>query len=173
MNATKPMIATVAIVLGTTTFAGEASADVGPWKPFPTGVTKTYDPKVVCPFGLHAEVIEDDELGREFTDESGNVVAVEIVGSLVFRFTNMATGKSVVRDANGHGWTFNHPDKSQTLTCVGPFAAASREGQHPPNFPTGYYILSGVTVIEIPANGPYSIAYTAPIENICETLASP
>lgn len=100
----------------------------------------------------------------------GAIRVNEYRGKLVSRFTNLATGESVVRDLSGRGFEELYPDglTLKSFTGLGPFGFGFRDGD---GFPKGYYRLSGLHSIALTRDGVRSMAVDGgPEENMCETL---
>jgi hypothetical protein len=95
----------------------------------------------------------------------------EYRGTLVSRFTNVATGESVVRDISGHAWHEVYPDGEtwKSFSVLGPFSAGFRaEDSHE----QGYYRLDGVHSITYDRDGTRHLTVAAgEAENFCDTLA--
>jgi len=62
----------------------------------------TFPAGEVCPFALHGEATKDEERVRNLLAyPDGTPQEQEFTGPLSFRWTNLSTGKSVVRDLSG------------------------------------------------------------------------
>ena len=124
-----------------------------------------------CDFDLEVTAIADEEefrVSARYPD--GNVRVYEYRGTLVSRFTNLASGKSVTRDLSGHAWTEMYPDGQtmKTFTGAGPFAFGFRATDR---YERGYYRFDGLHVITLAVDGTRRMAVDAgPAENMCTTL---
>jgi hypothetical protein len=115
-------------------------------------------------------VADEEEFRVSARYPDGNVRVYEYRGTLVSRFTNLATGKSVTRDLSGHAWTEMYPDGQtmRTFTGAGPFAFGFRATDP---YERGYYRFDGLHVITLRADGTRHMAVDAgPAENMCTTL---
>jgi hypothetical protein len=164
----------IGMLLGVTVLAllapmTTALADTpGPWTPYhsqgfeaPAGTR--------CPFGLRGEVLRDHELIRTLsTQPDGSPDVQEIVGPLVFRFTNTATGRSVVRNLTGTGLIDHGTDGSFTLYLVGGHFGAGLA----PGGPAFLYFTGSGHALVVAADGSRTPIFGhGPVENLCTTLA--
>ncbi len=160
-------IAALALVLT----AAPAQAEPEPWQPYRSTPFEAEAGKY-CDFALRVEPVEDEEEYRvtaRYPD--GTPHLYEYRGKLVSRFTNVATGESVVRDISGHAWHEVYPDGEtwKSFSVLGPFTAGFRaEDSHG----QGYYRFDGVTSIAYEQDGTRHLRVsTGESENFCETLA--
>lgn len=164
-------VAAVAVVL-TAFGATPAQAVSGPepWQPY--RATDFVAPAgKYCAFDLAVEAIADEEEYRVVTRyPDGAERVLEFRGDLVTRFTNLATGASVVRDLSGHAWLEYYPDGQtwKSFSGIGPFSFGFRAED---DYPQGYYRFDGVTVITLAADGTRTLRYTSSEENMCDTLS--
>jgi hypothetical protein len=95
---------------------------------------------------------------------------LEFRGMLTTRFTNAATGESVVRDLSGHAWQELYPDgvTPKSFSGVGPFSFGFRAEDE---YAQGYYRFDGVTVITLAGDGTRRLHVTGAAENLCVTLS--
>ncbi|HEY7595198.1 MAG TPA: hypothetical protein VH969_18760 [Actinophytocola sp.] len=147
-----------------------ASFDPEPWQPF-RATNFTAPAGRYCDFDLQVTAVEDEEEVRvDARYPDGAIRLNEYRGKLVSRFTNLATGESVLRDLSGRGFEERYPDGRtlKSFTVIGPFSFGFRDGD---GFPKGYYRLSGLHSISLTQTGVRSMAVDAgPEENMCETL---
>lgn len=141
-----------------------------PWQPYQTENFVTPAGKY-CDFELAVTALED---GEEFRVDArypnGAVRVNEFRGTLITRFTNVATSESTVRDLSGHAWQELYPDGETTMsfTGIGPYGYGFRATD---GFPRGYYRFDGLHKITIAPDGTRAMAIDGgPTENICETL---
>ncbi len=165
------LVVTTLTLLGHTTTALADNPPGPPWTPYRS---QGFDapPGTRCSFGLRGEILRDKELSRTLTTyPDGSIHLQEVIGPLVFRFTNTATGRSVVRDLSGTGLFDRGTDGSFTLFLVGGHMGAGLA----PNDPGGpallYFTGTGHTLVQA-ADGSRTVIYGhGPVENVCKTLA--
>jgi hypothetical protein len=151
----------ICIVLALPAAAGAAS----PWQPFrsapfdlPAGSR--------CPFELRGDIVRDKERIR--TLDSGQQ---QVKGPLVVRYTNVASGESVVRDLSGEALVDLRPDGSiARLTLVHGHLAVGL-GAGDPGGPA-FLVLEGRDfAVDFAPDGRRTITFgSGEVENICETL---
>ena len=155
------ILTTLCIVLALPAVAGAAS----PWQPFraapfdlPAGTR--------CPFELTGEVVRDRERIR--TVEPGRQ---EVKGLLVVRYTNVATGESIVRNLNGDALIDTRPDGSiSRITLVHGHLAVGL-GAGDPGGPAFLVLHGRDFAVDFATSGTRTITYGAgEVENVCETL---
>lgn len=161
--------AAVTLLLLGGTAPAQATTGPEPWQPY-TATDFVAPAGRYCAFELAVEAIEDDEEYRVVTRYgNGAERVVEYRGKLVSRFTNVATGATVVRDLSGHGWEGRYPDGAmKSFSVAGPFSFGFRAED---GYPRGYYRLDGITVITLDEDGTRHLRVTGSAENMCETLA--
>lgn len=141
-----------------------------PWQPFRSADFVAPAGKY-CTFDLAVEAVADEEEFRVVTRyPDGTERLLEFRGKLVSRFTNVATGESVVRDLSGRGWEGLYPDgvTMKSFSGVGPFGFGFRAEDE---FAQGYYRFDGVTVITLAEDGTRTLRVTGDAENLCATLS--
>lgn len=171
MRARNLAVAALAVVL-TALGATPAQAVSGPepWQPY-TATDFVAPEGKYCAFALAVEAIVDEEEFRVVTRyPDGAERVLEYRGELVTRFTNVATGASVVRDLSGHAWLELYPDGQamKSFSGIGPFGFGFRAED---DYPQGYYRFDGVTLITIAEDGTRTLRYTSTEENLCDTLS--
>jgi hypothetical protein len=167
------VVLAAAAALTTTTapaLAERTSAGPEPWQPYEA--TDFVAPAGrYCDFDLAVTAVEDEEEYRVHSRyPDGSVRVYEYRGTLVTRFTNVATGASVTRDLSGHAWQEMYADGQATksFTGAGPFSFGFRETD---TYPRGYYRLDGLHVIALDADGTRHMRVAAgEAENLCTTL---
>lgn len=161
-------VAAVLTALGAT--PAQAVSGPEPWQPYRATDFVAPEGKY-CAFDLAVEAVVDEEEYRVFSRyPDGAERVLEFRGELVTRFTNLATGASVVRDLSGHAWQELYPDGLtwKSFSGIGPFSFGFRaEDDHP----QGYYRFDGVTVITLAEDGTRTLHVTGAAENLCETLS--
>lgn len=160
------------VTAATVVAAAPAAAAPEPWQPY-RAVDFVAPAGKYCAFDLAVTAVEDGEEYRVAARYPGGAErVVEYRGTLITRFTNVATGESVVRDLSGHAWEERYPDGGPTksFTGVGPFGFGFRAGD---DFAQGYYRLDGVNVVTIAPDGTRALPVNAgTAENLCDTLAT-
>jgi len=165
--------AVAAVAAGATVLAGStpASADSpSPWEPYHSEPF-TQAAGDVCEFAVHGDIVRDHEFVRTLqTYPDGTPKEQEFVGPLVIRFTNMSTGKSVVRDLTGTGWWFYDQDGTIRGHGVGHMAIGIHAVNTSP--PPGEYVLTGEFDFVLHPDGTRNFTIQhGQAENLCQTLA--
>lgn len=156
--------------LGAAPAQAATPARAEPWQPYRSADFVAPAGKY-CTFDLAVEAVADEEEYRVVTRyPDGTERLLEFRGKLVSRFTNAATGESVVRDLSGHGWEGLYPDgvTIKSFSGIGPFGFGFRAEDE---YPQGYYRFDGVTVITLDDDGIRSLRITGDAENLCATLS--
>ncbi len=162
---------TLTLALAVAALAVAPSADAkSPWTPYHS--QDFVDAAgTVCPFELAGHIVSDKERYRTtayFPD--GSPRYQEFTGQLIIRYTNTATGESVVRNLTGRGDFEYFADGGFTLYDKGGHFGA---GLHPGDDPgAGYYVVTGHGwAVHGDADGHYTlIEGHGTIENLCVTL---
>jgi len=82
--------------------------------------TVTFEPGVVCDFGLSFDADPDMRTSHKFTDANGDVVELLTGHGTAVTLTNDATGASLTLPANGAVWNIvHHSDGTSTYTTMG------------------------------------------------------
>jgi hypothetical protein len=126
---------------------------------------------VSCSFELKGDIVYDHELTRvDATFPDGSPEVQEWLGPLGVRFTNVATGESVVRDASGTLTATFHEGGGADELFTGNGIAPIFSGN--PIYPAGIYLVSGYVVYTVHPDGSRELSVQrGTIENMCETLA--
>lgn len=96
----------------------------------------------ICDFEVHVDPIEDDERTRVLARHpDGKPMLQEFDGTLVMRFTNGTSGKSVVRDVTGYALVHTTDDGIRYTYYRGRAGVGVRVGN--PTTPSGWYIMDG------------------------------
>jgi hypothetical protein len=123
----------------------------------------------VCSFPVTAEPVRQNLRLRYHYDNAGNADGYEVVGPLIARITNTATGTSVVRNLSGQGTVLFAPDGSWDAVVNGGFLIFFRAGDEPAN---DLLFFEGQTVLHgLPTGEKTLLSHTGQGENVCETLA--
>ena len=164
-------LASLSLLILSLVFAATAAADTGPWGKWePTFQGPISVPAgAVCSFPVTAEPVNEDLRIRYHFDEAGNPDGYQVVGTLIARITNTATGASAVRNLSGHGTVMFQPDGSWDAVVEGGFLVFFRSGDRPSHqllFFDGRTVLHG-----LPTGEKALVSSTGNTENLCETLA--
>jgi hypothetical protein len=169
--------ALIAVPLATGPAASAATAattaNLPPWQTYRTG-SFGYAAGQVCSFGLSGVPVKDGEQYRTLQYyPDGTAELNEYRGPLYVRFTNTATGRSVVRNLSGYGYfRFSDGtgaiDQGLFLQNGGISVQAGNQG-----YLSGYYIEHGQVLVTDNGQGSRVIhVIHATLENLCRTLAS-
>ncbi|WP_428965787.1 hypothetical protein [Micromonospora fluostatini] len=123
-----------------------------------------------CSFPLQVRVVTQDVRVRVVARHpDGTVRREEFTGPLVVDFVNGDTAATARRDAGGSGAADYRPDGTWSrYTIVGPAGFGFRPGDH---HPRGYYLLDGLHVVTIDADGTRRLAVgVGEQENVCLAL---
>lgn len=71
-----------------------------------------------CPFNVQVKVVENGEMQQTNTLSDGTTVQ-NVMGTLVMRFQNLSTGKTITRDESGPYTVTTHPDGTGTASYTG------------------------------------------------------
>jgi hypothetical protein len=128
---------TVAFALLAVAFAGgkPTRADVPDWM-----FTGSAPAGAICPFAASSAVVVNNEHVLTFPAEPNGDVRQQFGGTVIVRYTNDETGKSIVASISGPGTFITHADGTQTRTYEG----ATGLGTVIPPVP-GYFIVDGRT----------------------------
>ena len=125
----------------------------------------------VCAFGVDSAPVRDEEYFRTLTSyPDGSPRLEEYTGPLVVRFTNHATGHSVVRDLSGTAFFYYGSDGS----LVVPWHGGGNISVHTGNvgYPAGDWMFTGNYVLLVGSDGNRAVVQAnGTRENLCATLA--
>lgn len=163
----------VALLVGTLSVPATASAasnSGAAWQPYRTAPW-TDAPGAVCAFGVAATIVTDQEQFRTLASyPNGNARLQEFRGPLVIRYTNQATGDSVVRDLSGYGWFHYGSDGSIDAFIASHIGVTVDVGNS--GFPAGEWVITGRSEVTVSSAGDINVRLiTATAENLCQTLA--
>jgi hypothetical protein len=144
-----------------------------PWQTYRSGPL-SYAAGQVCSFPLSGLPVRDGEQYRTLRYyPDGTAELNEYRGPLYVRFTNDATGRSVVRNLSGYGY-FRFADGTGAIEhalFLNNGGVTVKVGNH--GFPAGYYIEHGQILVTDNGQGTRVIhVINARLENLCRTLAS-
>lgn len=155
--------------------AGPASAAPSPgaapggWEPVHAS-SFTAAAGALCPFPLRSDVLVDRERTR--TTErwaDGSPRTQEVVGPLVVRLTDLASGRSVRRVLSARAVYRYAPGGGFDLELDGPAAVGFHPGD---SLPPGYWVLTGRHVVRFAADGTRTLLVDAGSEqDVCAALA--
>jgi hypothetical protein len=176
-------VAAVAVAFTAVALAPARAADPGPPVQIPAGlgepvVTHPVQGPVdhpageVCPFATHADFPVSDLTLRTWEDGTGKPVFSVESGPLVMKVTNLANGKSVVRDIGGTG-TLTYPDADDEVLSGNDWSAGFHTGDRPVHnrwiVAYGYMSVRLTTVDGVTTRT--LLKLTGPYEDLCRTLA--
>ncbi|MFI5842972.1 hypothetical protein ACIA8K_25010 [Catenuloplanes sp. NPDC051500] len=126
----------------------------------------------LCDFAVHGDPIEDEVYYKTLsTHPDGSVHVETATGPLVYRLTNVSTGRTAVGDASASGFLIHHADGARTYLNHGPLLVGFREGQG--NLARGFYEIDGPAwTLQITADNHRTVsgAYHV-VQNVCTTLS--
>lgn len=124
-----------------------------------------------CAFTLHVDVVRQDVWYRTIDIyPNGSPKDQIFVGPLYQRYTNKATGTSLVGNLSGSAEIHYDPDGTQHWYVLGPFGVTFNTGN--PYHGPGEYIIGGLTVLVLHAgNVPQVTFHDGPIEDVCTALS--
>lgn len=126
----------------------------------------------VCSFGVQADIVRDEERYQQWaTYPDGKPKVQWWVGALDVRYTNLSTGRSVVRDLGGDGLFVYDHDGGFRLEVFGPAGARITVGSI--GSPPGEWVLNGRWEYRKSADGTHRQLrlFHGTAENVCDTLA--
>lgn len=141
-----------------------AAVAKSPWQPFrsapfdlPAGSR--------CPFELKGDILFDREKIR-----TNSPTQQEVKGPLVVRYTNVATGESIVRDLTGRALIDTFADGSSRFTLEHGHLAVGLAATDPGG--PAFLVLTGRGfTVDFAADGTRTVTPgRGTIENVCETL---
>ncbi|MGH3118429.1 MAG: hypothetical protein ACRDQ2_15215, partial [Gaiellales bacterium] len=105
---------------------------------------------VLCDFAIHAEPIVDEVKVKTLEAyPDGSAKRVAVTGALVFRVTNVETGKVTKADASGEGFVEYGTDTSMIWYSKGPVLLGFREDAG--TLPRGLWIVDGLYTVDFNA----------------------
>jgi hypothetical protein len=145
-----------------------AMADDG-WVPVPSG-SNTIPAGGICPFAVQIDTVKNEVLSKtvaKYPDGSPREILYK--GDLVERITNLASGRSVVRDSGAFGIEHIDRDGSMLWTFIGPIVWGLSASEC---VAAGLYAMTGTHVIAMSADGSSSrlVVDDGDKESLCETL---
>jgi hypothetical protein len=157
-------------VLGVPATASAASDSGVAWLPYRTAPW-TDAPGAVCTFGVAATIVTDQEQFRTLASyPNGNPRLQEFRGPLVIRYTNQATGESVVRDLSGYGWFHYGSDGSIDAFIASHIGVTVPVGNS--GFPAGEWVITGRSEVTVSSAGAIDVRLiNSTAENLCQTLS--
>ena len=162
------MVGLLVATFGAASTAAAAGGSWGSWEPTGQGPISVAA-GAVCAFPITAEPVRQDLRLRYHYDDAGTIDGYEVVGPLIARVTNTATGTSVIRNLSGQGIVIFAPDGSWQAVVNGGFLLFFRATDEPAN---ALLFFEGHTVLNGTSTGQKTlVSHTAPGENLCETLA--
>jgi hypothetical protein len=148
--------------------AAPAAADDG-WTPVPAP-PQTVPAGATCSFAVHIEAVKNEVVSKVVaTHRDGSPRTVLYKGDLVERLTNLANGRSIIRDSGAFGINDIADDGASTWTFIGPIVWGF--ALNDPITP-GLYAMDGLHVVTLSADGSSErmLVDDGPKENLCATL---
>ena len=148
-----------------------AAAQPGPWQPFQSTPT-SFAAGEVCPFAEEGVPVADEERFRDLsTYPDGSPQEQEFTGLLKFQYTNLANGKTVVRNETGTAVVFYATDGTISFHGEGHIGLSVHIG-NPPSTPAGEWVLTGTfdAVLHPDGTKDFTLEHGT-AENLCDTLA--
>lgn len=148
-----------------------AASQPGPWQPFRSTPT-SFAAGVVCPFAEQGVPVADEERFRTLsTYPDGSPQEQQFTGLLKFQYTNLATGKTVVRNETGTAVVSFATDGTITFHGDGHIGISVPVG-NPPSTPSGEWVLTGTfdAVLHPDGTKDFTLEHGT-AENLCQTLA--
>lgn len=126
---------------------------------------------VACSFAVRGDVVENHLVTKRFpADKHGDVLELT-TGLAVARYTNLATGQSIVVNISGPGQLTLHADGSATLVAVGRWTHVLPDGADVVGGLT-FFLTSGRVVVEISAGGVGEVvSQEGRVEDLCAALS--
>ena len=150
---------------------GAGASQPGPWQPFRSTPT-SFAAGVVCPFAETGVPVADEERFRNLaTYPDGTPQEQQFTGLLKFKYTNLANGKTVVRNETGTALVFFATDGTITFQGQG-HIGISVPVSNPPSTPSGEWVLTGTfdAVLHPDGTKDFTLEHGT-AENLCDTLA--
>lgn len=156
--------------LGVPAAASAASDSEVAWQPYRTAPW-TDAPGAVCTFGVATTIVTDQEQYRTLASyPNGSPRLQEFRGPLVIRYTNQATGESVVRDLSGYAWFHYGSDGSIDAFIASHIGVTVHVGNS--GYPAGEWVITGRSEVTVSSAGAIDVRLiNATAENLCQTLS--
>lgn len=128
-----------------------------------------------CPgFTVHVGVVKDTELATTTTTPPPDKTVITFVtGTLIERYTNVATGKAVTRNVSGDTTTTVAPNGDGTFVATGTnrliFGPNGRANTGEP----ALVVTTGPVTVTFEGSVATSFLLSGQQENLCRTLAGP
>jgi hypothetical protein len=128
-----------------------------------------------CPgFAVHVDVVRDTEVATTTTTPPPDKTVVTFVtGTLIERYANVATGKTITRNVSGDTTTTVAPNGIGTFVATGSnrliFGPKGRANTGEP----ALVVTSGTVTVTFDGNVATGFSLSGEQENLCQTLAGP
>ena len=160
---------TVALLATAATSAGATTQRPAPtWKPYRSQPFLKHD---VCSFDVRGVAVYDkEEVATLATFPDGSPEREEYRGPLYIRYTNVSTGKSIVRDQSGKAWLDVRPDKTRVWRVYnGRISVGVKQGTN--GFPAGEWLFHGDFRLTFKPTGAveFDLIHTTAV-NLCRSL---
>lgn len=127
-------------------------------------------PPSLCGFAVHIGIVSDNEY-QDVTTLADGTTITDITGNLVESFTNVDTGKTIIRNVSGPTTTTSHPDGSGTEVGRGNnwwgFGPHSQANTGEP----GLVFTSGRVVLQFAGGAVTGFSLSGKQENGCALLS--
>lgn len=144
----------------------------GPVVDHPVQQPFDYPAGEVCAFPTHADFPVSDLTTRTWTDAAGTPVLAVESGPLVMKVTNLANGRSVVRDISGTG-VITYPAPNAYILSGNDWSAGFHTTDRPVH--NQWIVASTFMSVEVTTvdgkTGRKLLALSGPYEDICRTLS--
>jgi hypothetical protein len=168
-----PALLTAALAAVAATAATAPTASAAPADRVPVNNGEIFLPAAAfCGFDVYINPVEDNEFATTTTLADGTTVT-SVTGRFVESYTNLATGKTIIRNVSGPTTTTQRPNGTATFVGAGDnrliFGPRGRANTGEPALVT----TSGRVVVTFTGNVATSFSLAGTQENLCATLAAP
>lgn len=145
----------------------------GPVVTHPGAPPRDYPAGEVCAFPMHVDFPVNEVVQSTWTDDAGAPVFAIATGALTVKVTNVATGRSVTRSADGTG-NYSFPDPTSSVLTGSEFAAFLHRTDSPPGRALifGKHDFAAVRVATVDGQTTRTVLYQkGHPEDLCRTLS--
>ncbi|MGW5670452.1 hypothetical protein [Micromonospora sp. NPDC003776] len=152
--------------------ASAASDDIAPgaWEPAPQAPFEL-PAGARCEFPVRMELIRDEVRKLSLSTYPDGSPERELYdGDLIGRFTNLATGTSIITDASGRSLIEYGTDGSMTWNVTGPVLVGFRENAG--SLPKGLYIIDGEYTLTFSSTGVKTLTMRhGTVQDLCAAVS--